>query len=304
MESESEGTGEVENVKDENIVVQNPLVITQEYIENRPLSYSSLKRFRKSPKHFIQYLTSPKKVTDATLLGKVIDCLVLTPEKFDKEFMVGNKPNLQSNKGKEEWANMLALASKNKQLICTPEQVKIANFCKESLLSTPESARFLETKTRTQVHLEWRDKANNLPIHGWVDFESKAFDEDFVVDLKSTKDADPDEFNKDIFNTDYQYYFQGGCYLVGYHRAKFRFPYFVDLAVETVEPYNVSVNYFDAKVAEIAKNEFYGTLKAFRYCLNNNLFHQGYEFRLPEGMGYFSVKVPGWWKPRYQGFEE
>ena len=296
---DSEGT-----VSQEQVVDATPkLVIDQAYIEKRNLSYSSLKAFRKSPKHFVLYQLKPPVTTDAMLLGKVVDCLALTPELFDKNFMVANKPPQYSAAAKADWAKILDLAGRNRQLVVTPEQVKTAKFCVESLLSTDESFKLLSAKTKTQVHLQWREQATNLPIHGYVDFESKAWEEDFVVDLKTTKDADPDEFNKSVFNEDYQYYLQAGTYLVGYHKAKYRFPYFVDLAVETSEPYNVSVNFFDNKVTDLAKDEFYGTCRAFRYCLDKNLFHQGYEFRLAESMNYFSVKTPSWWKPRYSGFE-
>lgn len=300
--AEDEGT--VEETQ-ENVVVEIPkIVIDQAFIEGRPLSYSSLKKFRKSPKHYCQYLTEPKKLSDAMILGSIIDVLVLTPELFDKKYMViDEKPNLRTNIGKEAWQKLLTQAQANKQLMCTKEQLKTAKYCQESLLSNPDSSRLLLAKTRTQVKLEWRDKGTNLPCIGYVDFESKAWDEDFVVDLKSTNDADPDNFNRDIFNEDYQYFLQAGSYLVGYHKAKYRFPYFVNLAVETKSPYNVSVNFYDAKVAEMCKSEFQGTLQAFRYCLNNNLFHQGYEFRLAEGLSYFSVKAPGWFRPRYGNLE-
>jgi len=296
-----EDNNQVEESQEEVLDAPPPkLVIDQAYIENRPLSYSSLKQFRKSPKHFIKYLTEPGKGSDAMSLGSLIDCLALTPAKFEKRFkVIGEKPNLRTNAGKAEWAKILTEASEGKQTLVTNEQMKTAKYCVESLMDTPESRRLIEGRSATQVSLEWRDKTNNLPMVGYVDFESKAYEEDWIVDLKSTKDADPDEVRKSIFSDDLQYYLQGGCYLEGYHRAKFRFPYFVNLFIETVSPYNVSVNYYDKKMTELAVSEFTGTLQAFRYCMDNQLFHQGYEFRLPESMNYFTITKPGWWKPRY-----
>ena len=79
----------------------------------------------------------------------------------------------------------------------------------------------------------------------------------------------------------------------------YKFPYFIFLAVENAEPFNVSVNFVDSKTAEEAKEEFDATLTAFRYCMDKDLFHQGYEFRLQSGLNYFSIQTPKWYKRKF-----
>lgn len=275
--------------------------INQQFIENRPLSYSSLKAFRKSPKHYINYLEQPFIDTPATLLGKVVDCLALTPELFEKRFLEYVKPDLRSTKGKEENEKMLSYATANKLTLVSPDDVKTAKICVESLLSTKTSADLLKAKKRAQIKLSWRNKENNLPLLGYADFESFMWDELFVVDLKTASDADPDIWQRDFFK--YDYTIQAGAYLDGYHKQFYKFPYFVFLVVETKEPFNVSVNFVDSKMVEFCKQEFYGTLKAFRYCMDNNLFKQGYEFRT-QTMDYFSIQKPAYIKNKFIGFEE
>lgn len=294
-------TGKEQVIEEQQVDAETPkIVIDQAFVENRPLSYSSLKHFRKSPKHYVQYITRGEKSTDAEFLGTVIETLVLNFENFDKIFMVATKPDLRSNSGKAAWAEICDDARKTGRKLCTPEDLKTAEFCKESLLSHPDASKLILHKTKTQTKLKWLDRATNLPVIGYVDFESNLWDEDWAVDLKSTRDADPDNFQRDLWSEKMQYYLQAGGYLVGFHKSKYRFPYFVDLAVETSAPYNVSVNFFEPKEIEFAKNEFLGTLKSFRYCMDNNLFHQGYEFRLSEGSVYFPVRKPGWLKSRYE----
>ena len=277
--------------------------VDQNFIENRPLSYSSLKAFAKSPKHYIEYLNKPYEPTEALILGQLIDCLVLTPKLYENKFMVYQKPNLRTNAGKAEMESITEQARKEKLTLITQDQYTKAEICKQSLMDLDESRELIEKKTKVQTKLEWRDKTNNLPIVGYADMESKAWEGDWIVDLKSTKSADPDDFVRDAVKFGYQ--IQCGGYLDGFYKKFFRFPGFIFLAVETSEPYNVSVNICDNKYVEKAKEEWYGLLKAFRFCLDNDYFDKGYEFRLFGTKDYFNMTIPGYYKPSYPGgFDE
>lgn len=286
----------------EDILELPKLIINDEFLKVRPLSYSSLKAFRKSPLHYIQYVTKPKLDSDAFALGSAIDILTLQPELFNAKFLVTDKPEQRSNAGKSEWQNILIEAANKKLKIITPDQLRTAKICVESLMSTNESRIIIEGKKKVQVKLSWTDKGTTLPLVGYVDFETKCWGSDFVVDLKSTKSADPNDFHRDIFK--YGYDLQNGTYMAGYHKTQFRFPGFIFLAVETTEPYCVSVNYCESKFNDIAKDEFYGCLKAFRYCIDNQLFDKGYSFRLMNTSEYFAVRYPGWHKPTFLGFDD
>lgn len=277
-------------------------IINDEFLKTRPLSYSSLKQFRKSPKHYILYLTKPFEISDAMILGKAIDCLALTPELMDKQFCIYTPFSKRSNADKEKWQTMCEEANKNKTTLITQEQLEQAKVCVQALYTQPESKLLLENKTRVQVKLEWFDKTNRLPIIGYSDFESKCWDANWVVDLKGTKSADPEDFNKDIFK--FLYNIQMGCYSTGYAKKFFRFPEFMNLAVETTEPNNVSLFHWSNKDLNAAKDEFNGLLKAFRKCMDEDLWHMGYEFWLMGTKNYFSVNKPGYYKPKTFGIEE
>lgn len=167
---------------------------------------------------------------------------------------------------------------------------------------TPDARAFVDGMTKTQVKLSWRNKKLKLPFVGYVDFESRVWGEHFAGDLKSGKTADPEEIAREVLK--WEYHLQTGTYLDGYHKIRFQFPYFVFLFVETAEPFNCSVNFCDNKFVEKAKEEFYGTIRAFRYCMDHDLFHQGYEFRLLNTKSYFSLHLPGYYRPKFSGFDE
>lgn len=295
--------GKVEEVEatEETVVNLIPdLVIDDAFLAKRPLSYSSLKNFRKSPRHYLNYLTEPFVPTEAMKIGSILDCIVLTPHEFEKKFLVYNKVNRSTSKGKAEWANIQS-TSRGRTLI-TKDQLKSAQLAKESLYSENDAKQVLEAMTRTQIKLKWTDKLRNLPIIGYADFEAKLWDELFVVDLKKTASADPQDFVRDYVK--YDYLFQTGVYREGYKRIRFRFPYFLYLCVETQAPYGVSVNFIDAKTLELAEQEFHGTLIAFRKCMDEGRFNETYHYKLSGSMPYFSLQVPGYYKPKYIGIDE
>ncbi|MFZ4705565.1 MAG: PD-(D/E)XK nuclease-like domain-containing protein [Bacteroidales bacterium] len=292
-----------ENTPDKLVPVQAVpvLKIDQKFIESRPLSYSSLKHFQDSPKHYIEYLTKKWTDTEATILGNLVELLVYIPERFDDKFILVVKPNLRTNKGKRENLELLQKCSDKKIIPISMEMLKTAMTCKESLMSHNECREFIERTTKTQVKLYWRHKPTNLPNIGYVDAESRAFGEDWACDLKTGASTDPDEFVRSAAK--FRYHLQVGSYLNGYRALQFRFPNFAFITVETVSPYNANVFYCPAKYVERAKAEYLGSLMAFRKCMNEQMFHLGYEFRLMGTRPYFSMEIPRYIKPVYEGYD-
>lgn len=274
--------------------------ITDEMLNKRPLSYSRLKDFRISPKHFIYYMNNSKEEKDSWVIGKATEALVFEPENFNKKFMVYEKPPQRTDAAKEQHRLVLEDAKKRKVTLIHPDDVKRATLAAQSVMDNNESRQIIEARRKFQIELKWTDRKTQIPLIGYVDFESYIWDTDFICDFKTTSNADPDVFHRDIFKFDY--ILQCGCYREGYKRLKYRFPTMLFIAVETVEPFNVSVNYCDSKFNKRAEEEFIGSLTAFRYCMDKNLWHQGYEFRLFDTLGYFPVSVPPYYKNRFVSY--
>ena len=276
--------------------------ITKELLDKRPLSYSSLKAFRKSPRHYIDYLERRPSPSPSMILGSLVDCLLLTPELFEKKFLLTPKINRRSNAGKAEYQQYLDMAINNNLTMIDEDQLSLGKHIKESVLSDETAGKLLAAKTNCQKHLTWRHVIDgySLPMRGYLDFESNAWGESFLVDLKTSKSADPRDFEKDIAN--YEYFLQMACYLDAYKRKWFKFPYFIFLVVETTEPFGVSINFCDAKMVEYGKKELIGTMRAFKYCMENNLWDRSYDFRLFETKDYFNTDVPKWKKSLYSNF--
>jgi hypothetical protein len=275
----------------------NGFVINEEFLLKRPLSQSNLKQFKKSPRHYIEYLTGERKKSDVFTKGSLIDCLALEPEKFDDYFVLYSDFNkrLKENKSKlDEYVELETKAMEKGLTMVTDEVYKEAKICVEALYDHNEARTLLEAKSNVQMKINWIDKATRLPLIGKIDFESNAWGSHYLVDLKSSDGAEPDVFNRDIFN--YGYNIQCAVYLIAYQKKFFKFPEYLNLVVEKKPPYNVTIMYYDGKECEASKDEFYGLLKAFRRCMDEGKWAMGYDFWLFEMNRFFRVNRPGYYK--------
>jgi hypothetical protein len=294
----------MENENKDNLIY-NPyegFIINDEFLKTRPLSQSSLKQFKKSPKHYIQYLMQPRKDAEVLTVGSLIDCLALTPEDYEKTFRVYEKFDKRSNADKLKWQELCDSASKDKVQLITKQQYDEAKIVVDALYSYNDARELLEAKKNAQAKINWKDKATGLPIVAKIDFECEIGKSHYLVDLKTTGSGQPDDFNRDIFK--YGHNLQAACYLLAYQKKFFKFPEFLNLVVEKEPPYNVTIMYYDAKAIEQAKDEFYGLLKAFRRCMDENKWSMGYEFWLFGMHKYFTVNQPGYYKHHGIGTED
>lgn len=277
-----------------------PIEMTMEQLEARPYSYSSGKHFRKSPKHFISYRT--KKRTPATpemILGKGFELKLYShvfkkPEMFDGGIFPYTKPNLKSNAGKEEW-EQLKKAAGGKLMLAEDQLTTIKNMM-ESTLSCDEIMRYVNSIKKEQIELRWKDKKTGIPCIGYADAEGDAFGNNWCFEIKTAGDADPDEFLKAAYRFDY--HMQIAAYSNGYRFSKYKFPDFAFLVFETKEPYNTAPIMVESKTLQQWNDEWSATLDAFKFCMDEQLFHQGYEFRL-QTKPYFSMRKPGYYKPKF-----
>ena len=264
-------------------------------LQSRPLSYSSLKQFRKSPKHYVQYITQDRKPpSEAQIVGSAFEMLLLEPEKFKSDVFIYSKPNMRSNAGKEEW-EQIKIRGQGKLMI-TEEIEKKVKLMVENTRACDEMMQYVDSITKQQTRLRWTDKKTGIPFIGYADAEGNAFGGDWCFEIKTAQSADPKDFIRDFYK--WEYNIQVASYAIGYHKAQFRFPDFAVLVFETSEPYNCAPFMVESKTLEQAKEEWRASVDAFKFCMDEELFDRGYEFLL-NTMDYFAIRQPGYYKPRF-----
>jgi hypothetical protein len=273
-------------------------MIDIEFLKSRPLSYSSLKQFKKSPKHYIHYLTSPREYKTAYAMGNLIDSMLLQPEEVDKRFLI---QELYKGTGSVALNNELRMVAQaeNKEII-SPKDHAIAEQCVKSVLEHKLASELLANRKDVQKELQFK-YTGGIPFRGFQDFGSHLDREDnghmkrqeIIVDLKSARSAKPRDFMRDVAS--YEYPLQPATYLNYYKRKRWQFPVFYWLVVEKTEPFGVSVIKFDDKDKENAMIEFDLLVKAFKYCMKHDLWHMGYDFWLFDTQESHNELVPKWY---------
>lgn len=274
-----------------------PLEITVDWInENRPLSQSSLKQFRKSPQHYIEYITREEPETKAVwVIGNLVDMMLLTPDGIDNRIAISPTFNLRTNQGKAD--KLAFIEASNGKLVVTQEQMDTALMCVKFVWKDEDAAYYLDRVKYTQTKLDWMHKETGLKQTGYLDGESDPEDSNyFILELKTAADASTNKFIRDAHN--FGYHLQAGGYTLGMKKKFFRFPDFIHLVIETSAPFAVNVFRADSKYLEQAQNEYHNTLLAFKYCIDNKEFHKTYNFHR-FNTRYQRMELPGYFKPTF-----
>ena len=238
--------------------------------QKRPLSYSSLKSFNKSPNHLLSYWAKEFKSTPAMAKGSLIHTLILEPEEFGNRYAVWEgarragaeyKEFLKENEGKE-----ILKASE------VDEVVEIINPLKTNKLLTQLK--------ETELLIEW--KTNGLDFKGFID----GVGDDYLLDIKTTQDASPESFLRDVIK--YKYHWQAALYLEAVKTTQD----FYIIAVETSAPYNNQTYKISKELIKKATQEIEQACEDFKEWDGKPA---GYDFNsvLSDG-GVMTLEAPIW----------
>ena len=252
-------------------------MITLETLQQRPLSYSSLKEFAKSPAHYIAYLNGDKTPSKEMIFGSVLHCLLLNKQDFDSQFAVMPNVDRRTTKGKEDYEKFLR-TSEGKEIVQESE-LEDATRLAEKILSQDHFGKIVSDCQSFEQ--EFRAEINGLPFRGFIDGEAPSY----VLEVKTASDASP----KTIINNFYDrgYHIQAAVYnMITNKPVKY-------LIVETKSPYNIIVADASREYIDLGKKVVSDLIGKFNSCMENNLWDMGYEFHLG---GNFEISLPYWVK--------
>ena len=252
-------------------------MITQESLQSRPLSYSSLKEFGKSPSHYIEYLRKDKAKTTAMSFGSLIHCLILEPSKFNDNFIVAPSIDRRTKEGKAEYEKFL-LESNGKEVITDVQYNDGINIAEKAL----SQKHILDAVTScNKFEHEWRKDINGLPFRGFFDGEA----DDYILEIKTSNDASPKTIINDFYNR--FYHIQAGLYnIVSDKPIKY-------LIIETTAPYSIILADASQEFIDHGHRKIYELSKSFKTCMDNNLWNMSYDYYMD---GNFTIELPSWVK--------
>lgn len=253
----------------------------------RPISNSQLSAFRRSPAHWKQYIEQKKEQTPAMVLGSLCHCMALRKDDVSKEFFMLDKS--QMPEPTKDYRTTVNAVWRDKQIELSGDRMVLesedwnrASKAVEALMNDSVATQYL--KGEYEKDLKW--SSLGLEFYGIRDI----FSNDYIVDLKFVQNADPRVFQRVLFNE--QIYRQGGMYLDGEMNGHYTgepHKRVLFIAIETDEPFGVSVHELDAEVINFGVNEYRMLAGQLKDCIDNNYF-PSYSFRNINGS--FDVYLP------------
>lgn len=233
------------------------------------LSFSSLKAFSKSPDHFLAYKNRQVKESPAMILGTAVHMAILEPEKFSETYDMA-----LARKGTKSYNAQL---EQGRKLLTQTDWEKVHQM-QEKVLTHPMSAELLSQCTEFEKGLE--GKIKGFDFRGFADGLCK----DFILDLKTTKDASPVNFTRDFYNNAYHLQAAIYCELTGIS------DYWV-IAVENTPPHAVTAYLVQSEFIDKGKeylNELISKFDAWD--------GEGGGYDKETEFGFFELELPHWVK--------
>lgn len=252
--------------------------IDLEFIQNRPLSYSSIKEFAKSPRHYVHYALAKREPSKAMDLGSLIHCLIMYPSKFNNMFIVSPNVDRRTKEGKATWEEFISTS--NGKIVVTEEELSEAMLMTDSVMS---SKIIKQTVTDcNSFEQEFRYDISGLPFRGFVDGVKEG---EYILEIKTMNDASPSNVTREFYNR--KYHIQAGLYNL-VHKLPVKY-----LIVETKAPYNYMLVDATDRYIKKGQEELMDLVDKFSVCMDLDAFNAGYGFM---EFDEFSIDLPSWVK--------
>lgn len=273
-----------------------------EYHQWDAASNSQLSRLMKSPAHLKAYREDEFEETKAMRLGRMIHMAVLEPEQFAENYIVLGDCEAKTNSGKP-CSYSASVAREDGQYCGThdpldgeepaddaPEAVKESEF--ETALEIAKSvderqaaSSMLEGSGDIELTVVWDDPETGVRCKARYDRYSPDVPGGAIVDLKTARDAEPDQFRKQIF--DHGYHRQAAMYLRGASALDYSIDNFVIIAAEKSSPYAVATYRLSDVVTDDVDDQLSQLLNLYQTCKENDLW-PGYPDKVQD------ITIPSW----------
>lgn len=261
--------------------------------QNRPLSYSALKQFNNSPNHLVAYWDRQFVQTPAMLKGSIIHKLILEPDTFNDEYFVLNDADilaeLVAGGAKSPKATKIYKEWKAEQLEANQDKTQVDQelFLECFDVSRKALENEILKKVEAVEHLVEFSFAG-VPFKGFIDASGPGF----ILDVKTTSDASPEAFVRDVMKL--KYHWQSALYLEANRELGFSGsnPEFYILAVETSSPFNVQLYKMSAEFVDLGFAEVSKAVQRFKDWDGSPAGYEFFDLMFENGVS--TLNPPAW----------
>ena len=258
-----------------------------EYNQAEGIRRSDLWKMEDSPEKFKYFLEHPIEQTQAMAFGSACHKYILEGKsEFNKEYVVAPIVDRRTKAGKEIGEQLIA-TNPDKTVVSVDDYSKMVDML--IALEQCDLARsILHAKGQTEAPFFWTDKVTGEKCKIKCDKVVTIKRKKYVIDYKTTKSADTNRFNSEIFKLGY--YMQAGMYAEGVMKAKKlkKLPGFIFVAQEKDPPYAVNVIEVTPDVMAAGINKFHDLLQQYHECKAVDMW-PGYVGETPN-----VTSIPGW----------
>jgi hypothetical protein len=262
-----------------------PGIPAEDYHRWDAANYSTLKQFQRSAAHARDILINPPEQSEAMVQGQALHDAVLEPELFAKEYAVA--PDVGDRRfkaAKAEWAAFVE-ESGSKTVLTLAEWNKIDDM-RCSIRNHPIAVKILDDAGYAEYSFVWIDEDSGALCKGRVDWFGRLWGNAVVCDLKSTRDASPQGWPKQIAN--FQYHVQASFYMDGLNTvAPSKDRTWLWLAVENATPFCSAVYQAEPGMLDEGRRRYKNYLAKWVQCQETGVW-AGY----PAGLNM--VDIPHW----------
>ena len=264
------------------------------YHAHPAVSKSHLDLVARSPLHYwARYLDPhrvPQEPTAAMAIGSAVHTHVLELDQWDLQYAVAPSGiDRRTKAGKAEWdAFQSELGSRT---AISRDDADLVMQIGRSVLKHPAAAYLLGLPGKAETTHMWDDEISGLQCKCRPDWLLN--DGSIIVDLKTTEDASPNEFQKSIAK--WRYHVQAAWYLDGIEKATGKRPeQFIFIVVEKKAPFACAVYVADPQMVEIGAQTARADLDKLNVCKAADHW-PGYSDQIE------IINLPPWMRPKADG---
>jgi hypothetical protein len=247
-----------------------------EYHADPSLSSTSVKKLDKSVGHFLHHEQADEETSKALDVGTAAHALIL-------EGVDGYREQVEVIDIKTRRSKTFKDFETDKVKLTVYEDSDVHQW-RDAVMSYHPAVHLLEQCDRREMSgfFEMTDEYD-----GRVRLDAITADGSTIVDLKTTRDASPDSFAKDLFN--FGYHQSAAWYLDGARRLGIEAERFVLICVEKYAPHNVAVYEIDKRAIEYGRTQNAAALQRLEeYMAMPQIVGKSYSDKIE------TIDLPGW----------
>ena len=216
-----------------------PGVPDSEYHAVAAISKSRIDLLRRSPAHLWASFITPREETDAMRLGKLLHCLVLEPDLYERRYIV-----VDASRATKAGKAAVAEAGASGLTPLKPSEYDEARAMADAIRKHPVAGALLAAPGESELTAYWEEEIEGLCIPCKMRLDRLAHDlpgfGPVLLDVKTTRDASPRAMAK--HSAEYGYHRQAPWYRRGLRMAGgLDSRQFTLICVESAPPYLVGV---------------------------------------------------------------